>query len=84
MVRCRLSASVSPLLALDIAIAAQNGSNGNNGIRTRDYVPNAAAQGALDHLVNWANEQQKQKTLCTPLCERLGAFSMWADFDRLP
>jgi len=52
------------LLAIDIAIAAENGTGGQNGMRVRDYVPNNAAQGALDHLVNWANEQQKQKTLC--------------------
>lgn len=64
----RLSSSVSPLLAIDIAIAAQNGANGQHGMRVRDYVPNNAAQGALDHLVNWANEQQKQKTLCQYTC----------------
>jgi hypothetical protein len=64
--KIRLSSSVSPLLAVDIAIAAQNGSNGE--LKVRDYIPGIAAQGALDHLVNWANEQQKQKTLCQPRC----------------
>lgn len=70
----QMSASVSPLLAIDLAIAAANGQqpyqqyqsgkmNGGAGLRVKDYVPSSSAQGALDHLVNWSNEQQKQKTL---------------------